>query len=239
MGTAVVTRPAFEVASVKVTPLEEAQQPLISKYANGTLTFRRATLKVLVIWAYEVMPFSLSVPEWMNDTSQPRYDIDAKAEGAVPVAQAKLMLQNLLADRFKLTVHHEVKEGVQMVMRVGKKGHKLKEAAPPGPEPVEAVTSDREHLRVVCRGATMAQFLYYLAASGSGPIYDQTGLTGRYDFVLDYGSYIDPSVPNRLAAGAAARLEAIPVQLGLEIVEAKVPVGMMVVDHAEKIPIKN
>ena len=229
----------FEVASVKVTPSQEADLGIVLKCENGRFTFRRGTLTVLVSWAYDVRPTLLSVPEWMVDPSQPRYDIDAKADGAVPEAQVRLMLQNLLADRFKLALHHEVKESVQMVIRAGKKGNKLKESPPPGPEPVRAITFDREHSREVFRGATVTQLLSYLAATGSGNIYDQTGLTGRYDFVLDYGNYIDPSEANPVAARAAARLEAIRSELGLEIVNARIPVDMLVIDHADKRPVEN
>ncbi|MGO9255964.1 MAG: TIGR03435 family protein [Bryobacteraceae bacterium] len=61
-----------------------------------------------------------------------RFDITAKIPPGTTKEQFRLMQQNLLAERFKLTVHHEKKESQVYELTVGKNGPKLKESA--GPE---------------------------------------------------------------------------------------------------------
>ena len=76
--------------------------------------------------------------------------------------------------------------------------------------------------------------------SYGGLIYDQTGLSGHYDFTLDYGKYVDSSdLDRRLNTFLLAIFDAIRAELGLEVVEVKIPVDTLVVDHVEKIPSKN
>ena len=126
------TLPAFEVASAKVTPEGSLRQPVVLKCENGRLTMRNIHLNTLISWAYDVHPTELALPSWTESPGVPNYDIDGRADGAVPQSQVKLMLRQLLADRFQFAAHHEMREGVHLVLRVGKGGHKLKDAAPNG-----------------------------------------------------------------------------------------------------------
>jgi uncharacterized protein (TIGR03435 family) len=102
------------------------------------------------------------------------------------------------------------------------------------------VKNDQASSRLICTGATITEFLGYLNMTGiGGRIYDQTGLSGRYDFTLNYGTYIEDSPPElRLNALMAARINAMR-ELGLEVVEGKVPVDTFVVDRVDKIPAGN
>ena len=194
----------------------------------------------VVSWAFDMQYWDIVVPGWAEPRpQQPLYDIDAEAEGAVPQAQVKLMLQRLLAERFQFAAHHEMRNGVHRVLRVAKGGPKLKEAAAIV-EGTAKVKNDRASARIVCTGATIAEFLIFVNVTGTGgTIYDQTGLGGRYDFTLDYGKYIEDSdADHRLNALMAARMSAVR-ELGLEVVEAKMPVDTLVVDHVEKLPAGN
>jgi uncharacterized protein (TIGR03435 family) len=148
------------------------------------------------------------------------------------------MLQRLLAERFRFAAHHEMRAGVHQVLKVAKGGPKLKEAAVvPGTPTVRA---DRANSRLICTGASIAEFLFRLEVNGAGQIFDQTGLNGRYDFTLDYGKYIeDPDPDHRVNVLTQAQFEAMRAELGLEVVEAKMSVDTLVVDHAEKIPTEN
>ena len=231
--------PSFEVASVKVTPVAPVRQPFSIKGENGRLTIRNNSIGAIIQWAFGVVPADTVLPSWANDPDGPRYDIDGKADESVPPAELKLMLQKLLADRFQFAAHHEMREGVHQVLRVGKRGAKLREAGPPVAG-IRPVRNDQANQRIVCQGATLADFLYYLGATGSGRIYDRTGLTGRYDFTLDYGNYLEPAPTEKaLNAAIAARIDAMRAQLGLEVVDAKISVDTFVVDRIEKIPTGN
>ena len=228
--------PTFEVASVREIPANAPRRRGIVSYQHGMLTLREQTLKASILWAYDVRDFDLSGPEWMEQPAQARFDVDAKAVNPVPESDGRLMLQALLAQRFNLAVHYQSGESMRMVMRVGKNGHKLKLAAD-GTLPRSKL--DREGSRDVYRAVTMKEFITNLALAGTGVIYDQTGLTGRYDFELDYERFIDPSEESKPKAQADARLVAIREQLGLEIVKAKVQTRTLVIDHVDKNPSGN
>src|SRR5664279_6215744 len=75
--------------------------------------------------AYGVKNYQVTGPGWL-DTE--RYDITAKVPKGATKDDLKLMLQGLLAERFKLTLHHETKELPMYALVVGKGGPKLKES---------------------------------------------------------------------------------------------------------------
>lgn len=230
--------PAFEVASVKLTPKELAGETFVRKCENGRLTLRKVNLAGIVSWAFDVGLWDLVVPNWAElRPGAPTYDIDATATRPVSQQQCKLMLQRLLVDRFQFVAHHEQRLGVHRVARLTKGGSKLMETA--AVEPVMP-TMKNDGSRFIYRGFSIADFLAHLNLIGiEGPIYDQTGLRGRYDFILNYGKYIEDSDPqHRLNALEAARIDAMR-ELGLEVVELKIPVDTFMVDHAEKIPTEN
>ena len=216
------------------------RQPRVTKCENGRLTMHNASFMDIVSWAFDMRSFNIVVPAWAEQTpEQPLYDIDAEADGAVPQAQVKLMLQRLLTERFQFAGHHEMREGLHRVLRIAKGGPKLKETAAAEPA-TPTVRNDRANSRIVCTGATMEEFLYRLEVTGiGGRIYDQTGLTRRYDFTLEYGKYLEESDPARaLNALQQARFDALR-ELGLEVVEVKMAVDTLVVERAGKIPIGN
>jgi uncharacterized protein (TIGR03435 family) len=116
----------------------------------GTVTFQRTSLAGLVMEAYDVGRYQLSGPNWLDDD---RFDIVAKAPAGATKEQVKLMLRNLLAERFQLTLHREKKEMPAYSLVAGKNGSKMKESAE-GLAPTEAVAppplpSDRPQLFTV------------------------------------------------------------------------------------------
>jgi uncharacterized protein (TIGR03435 family) len=96
----------------------------------GRITSARATLSDLVARAYDVWLDQISGPAWLNDRSAYAYRIDATLASNTTVEQFRLMLQNLLAERFHLRLHHETKTrpGYELVVASG--GPKLKEWDP-------------------------------------------------------------------------------------------------------------
>jgi uncharacterized protein (TIGR03435 family) len=98
------------------------------------------------------------------------------------------MLRKLLADRFKLTFHREQKELSIYALTVAKNGLKLKESTSPPDQPpvlVNRIFPDRALLPA--RNATMAQFASMMQrAVLDRPVLDKTGLSGKYDFDLEW-----------------------------------------------------
>ena len=150
-GQAAAESPTFEVASVK--PAEPQAMGMMRVRMGGgpgtpdpgQLTYSNASLKDVLINAYAVKGYQINGPKWLDSE---RFDIMAKIPKGATKEQFQLMLQNLLAERFKLTLHHETKELPMYALVVGRGGPKLKEsvdddpAAPPPPPPPPPPGSD-------------------------------------------------------------------------------------------------
>jgi uncharacterized protein (TIGR03435 family) len=227
-------RPTFDVASIRAG--QQGRESI--EVVPGSVTLRNARLTACIRWAYNLPEFQISGPDWMNEVW---FDINAKAAGPAKEAELRLMLQNLLADRFKLTLHRQTKEVSAMVLTVGKGGHKLKPV-----ETEEPPSFKTGKLNLTGKGATMDQLVQFISRELRNPVVDQTGLTGRFDYFLDIAPYFTEEMlraggpgggPPPDAAGIVA--QAIQAQLGLKVESKKVPVEMLVIDRIEKAPTEN
>ncbi len=126
----------FEAASVKPAAPPTAGRIMIGMQGGpgspdpGRIRYSNVAMKELLARAYGVKNFQISGPSWMDSE---RFDITATMPPGTTKEQFEKMLQNLLADRFKLTLHHEQKDLPAYVLTVGKKGPKMKvsEEEPP------------------------------------------------------------------------------------------------------------
>jgi uncharacterized protein (TIGR03435 family) len=125
--------PAFEVASVKVAAPMPAGMMFISIGGGpvstdpGRITYSGVTLKILIARAYNVKEYQVEGPQWLDGE---RYDVIATIPKGADKQQVALMTQRLLAERFKLTLHHDSKQLAVYTLSVGKGGPKLKEVDP-------------------------------------------------------------------------------------------------------------
>src|ERR1700682_101130 len=123
----------FEVASIKPAD-PNGHGVRIQMAPGGRMTANGVTVKFLIQQAYTVKDFQITGgPNWIGSD---RYDISTKAEGEGQITpeQLRVMMQGLLADRFKLTFHRETKEMPVYALVVGKNGPKMHETerAPDG-----------------------------------------------------------------------------------------------------------
>jgi uncharacterized protein (TIGR03435 family) len=230
-AVAIVNAQSFEVASIKPAAMwktgGEGSGRSRIEYSRDSLTMRNVDLKECVQWAYGVEYYQIPAPNALDGTS---YYILAKAAGAVPVSQLRLMLQQLLADRFKLTLHHETKPLPVYALTVAKGGPKL-------PAKNDVVDHAMESLPRVQDGsflfpeASMTEFATKLSLlrGMDRPVVDQTGITGFFDIVLKGAA---DAVRN--PEGGASLFTLVQEQLGLKLVTTKAPVEIVVIDHAEK-----
>lgn len=192
----------------------------------GHLLMKDVTVGTCIKWAYGVQQSQVVGPSWL--TSE-HFDIDAKADDPVDIPQLKLMLQALLAERFKLTLHHEKKELKSFVMTVAKSGLKMRPSAP------DVVHSWQNSANgTVATGIPMREFADYMAGPMEAPIVDETGLDGKYDFTLDFTNYLaaDDRVMHREMTGVL--IAAMQGELGIKLEGRKSMVDVMIIDHAEK-----
>jgi bla regulator protein blaR1 len=155
--------------------------------------------------------------------------------------QLKGMLQKLLASRFQLKFHQDKKELSVYVLSVAKSGPKLtKSEGDPNGLPGLFF---RQLGRLNVRNANMNDFVQLLqGAVMDRPVLDQTGLTGRFDFTLNWtpddsqfggmGAKVPP--PTDGANAPPNLYTAIQEQIGLKLDATKASAEVMVVDHVEK-----
>jgi bla regulator protein BlaR1 len=217
----------FEVASVKPHKPEAGPLRVSSSVENGRLNYINVTLKNCIRQAYGLRPYQISGgPGWLTDD---RYDVIAKAAGPASKAQIMLMLQTLLADRFKLTYHFETREMPVYTLAIAKSGLKIKEAKDDG-NGME-IGGDPQH-PFSARNVSMALFAGTLSRLQEldRPVVDGTGLKGIFNFTLDYAPDEAPSSDN---AGPSI-FTALTEQLGLRLDSSKGPVEILVIDHVER-----
>src|SRR3954451_14035691 len=116
------TAPTFEVASIKRNNTTEPgrQGALFRENINttqGSVALRNVTLNSCIKWAYGLQDPQISGPDWITVE---HYDIVAKSGGPTSQGQLQLMLRTLLADRFKLVVHSEIRRVSVIALTVGK-----------------------------------------------------------------------------------------------------------------------
>jgi uncharacterized protein (TIGR03435 family) len=226
--------PAFEVASVKVSTLSEGERGRrdVVTPSPGGVTMTNVRLKSVVQWAYNLQAVQVTGPGWIDSN---RYDIVAKAAGAASREQLRAMTQTLLAERFKMTFHKETKEMPAYVVSVAKGGHKLKPSEGEGDMEVKP---GGNRMTVSFTHVTLAQLAEMLGSPLQAVVVDQTGLAGAWDFTLDASSFA-MTQPTGIDDAINMVIQAVSEQLGIKIEQKKVPAEVLIVDHAEKVPVEN
>ena len=136
--------PTFEVASVKPSEPQTGNMLRIMMRGGpgspdpGQITYTNVSLKILIQNAYNVKGYQITAPAWLDSQ---RFDIAAKIPKGATKEQFQKMLQNLLAERFKLVLHHETKDLPLYALVVAKNGPKLKESAKEDPAAAAAAAN--------------------------------------------------------------------------------------------------
>jgi uncharacterized protein (TIGR03435 family) len=220
-------QPSFEVASIK--PSDPDSQLKIDYAAGGRLIVTHATLRFLIKIAYDISDDQITGgPGWINST---RFDVQAKP--AAPIAgdpqtmtkdqllmfhaPTRLRLQKLLADRFQLEMRKESKPMPIFALVVAQAGPKMKLDSSPGD--AELKTGDGRGVLTATRVGMSALAGFLNEGQTGRPVTDMTGLTGKFDFRLEWTP--DPSLGGAPAApadpGGISIFTALQQQLGLRL----------------------
>jgi uncharacterized protein (TIGR03435 family) len=246
----------FDVASVREThqPEDDAswQMGLISAPHSSQFEANGIILKVLIQSAYGFGPYEIAgAPDWMNSAF---WVVQAKSDHSVDQQLARLtddqaklekqhMMQQLLADRFKLKVHWETRQANVYALVIGKSGSKLQpgkveSADPDGPSSPDPAPPQNTGSSIKDRDDPQGHVLTVSHITPTGiaallgtllriNVQDKTALTGRYDFTLQYSRRPDadsfPAIP-----------VAIQEQLGLKLEPTHGSVDVLVIDHIER-----
>ncbi len=252
----------FEVASVRHVKPDEDRRPRVSGGPGTsdpeTILYLEQPLSRFLALGYGLQFDQIFGPDWIDSE---RYDVTAKVPLGTTKEQLKLMWQTLLAERFQLRAHIEKRPFAAYELSVAKGGPKLR--APGGPldpafpaPPAGRKWGLKPALRDIkgyCRDCSIAEFISNIAwplgevKSGGitvGRIVDKTGLTGSYDFALEFsgvwgagGAFLPP--PEDQPDPAPMLMDALREQLGLQLRPVKTMLDALVIDHAEKTPAEN
>jgi uncharacterized protein (TIGR03435 family) len=230
---------AFEVATIKAVDSDGKRGRYIQMQGADRFLVRDYTLQALIAAAYDLTPAAvLGGPPWIGSD---HFDIVAVTPGHIlPTHDQQMsMLRSLLADRFQLTFHREPKEFSIYVMEVlnAKAGARLRPSAAGPDQPSQMIGQIfPQHVLMPGRNVTMKEFAALLQrAILDRPVVDETGLTGRYDFDLEwapdesqYGGEVKPPADSP----SPPLFTALQQQLGLRLVATRGAVDALIVDHA-------
>jgi uncharacterized protein (TIGR03435 family) len=247
-------KPQFEVADIRVSP-PTSQLPVVRGpfYTSGRFELRFATMLDLIRIAYGFDPERVTGgPSWLE---MDRFDVFAKTPAQSTVESRKLMLQSLLADRFKLAIHNDSrpiaaygltakKAQLEAAKGEGDAGCRfVVENAPNGPPagggPIRLPT-----IVYTCKNMTMPAFVQALPNAPTAAQYfnnrllvDQTELKGAYDFTVRFTPRIPAGIPT---TGDPIPLpDALEKQLGLKLEATTAPMPSIVVDSVNRKPTEN
>jgi uncharacterized protein (TIGR03435 family) len=269
----VSTRLEFDAASVKPSAKSEPGRPIRVGCSGGPGTkdpglfsCGNMNLPNLITIAYSLDFYRVAgFPEGMLG----RFDITARVPDGATKDQFSVMLQNLLIDRFHLTVHHESREIAKYDLVIAKNGPKFREAPEPPPvdqDPPAApppgarrFTTDKAGFPVLAPGRagmamtngrarmfeprmSMKRLAAQVSAQMGKPVTDATGLAGEYEISMYWAAEtLSVAKPDTADSPETGPtlVQALQEQLGLRLEQKKGSVDFLVVDHVDKIPEDN
>jgi uncharacterized protein (TIGR03435 family) len=239
-GQAAYTPPTFEIADVHTSPKTLHPSMRSGVVRPGVYQLRMATMVDLIATAYGIDPEKVvGGPNWLE---MDRFDVIAMTPPATSAPNVKLMLQSLLAERFKLAAHMDQRPMAAFVLSPGNGKAKLKESDGSGSPGCQRLpqAADTGAIPMNCHGVTMEAFAAQVRAMAGdylmSPVIDSTKLTGIWDFTL---KWTPRAALAAAGAGGITIFDAIENQLGLKLEPKQVPAPVLVVDSVNQKPAGN
>jgi uncharacterized protein (TIGR03435 family) len=264
----------FEVASIKPDTVDQADAIVYSNIPLGPMDsftptgglLRSTSFDLLqyLVFAYKLTPTQVQsvqaqLPKWTN-TAQ--YDIEAHAAGNPTKDQYRLMMQALLADRFKLALHYETKQVPAIALELDKPGkfgphiqlHPV-DATPCSSAPAPGQTVDGGfpvqcgivgagqsstpgRLKVLARNVRITMLTDLLGSQPviniDKPVVDKTGIVGNVDFVFEFTPDVPPGTDFQPDQNGPTFLEALKEQMGMKLDPTTAAVDSIIIDHIEQ-----
>jgi uncharacterized protein (TIGR03435 family) len=258
IAAAAFAQSSFEVASIKPSGPQSIRgwegdpgtsDPVVYRYG-------RATLQDLIGVAFDVQLFQISSSIPLDRET---FDLIARIAPGTAKPEFRMMMRNLLMDRFRFRFHVETREFTAWILTVAKTGPKLGNPAKgavsfadgqafpnlppdrPGMIANHSISGAWELIRVRARKEPIAVLARMIRPEPGEPVVDQTGLTGTFDFTLAYSKEM-PNAGNGFApepAEAPDLVTALQQQLGLRLARGKAPFDVVVVEAIDRKPSEN
>lgn len=224
----------FEVASIKRTKGggPPGDIPRNMESSPGSFAMRNTPLRYALEWAYDAKDYEIFGPDWIK--TEERYDIIAKAAGPATNDEMKPMLQTLLVERFKMSLHRETRELPVYLLLPGKGEPKVTPASPGGATNLSGTAAG-----IAFHNQPISRLTFLLSRRMDRPVLDKTGLTGVYDFTIDTSGLGFNGQPPQDSNAGPSIFTAVQDNLGLRLEAQKSPIEILVIDHVEKIPTEN
>ncbi|HEY6467581.1 MAG TPA: TIGR03435 family protein [Candidatus Acidoferrales bacterium] len=227
---------------------------------GGLFSVANEPLPPILAWAFDLsgdqqLRVNSQLPKW---AFLDRFDIEAKAAGNPSEAEMQVMMQSALADRFKLVVHRENKEGPVFALEMvkpGKLGPQLKpHVSDPSCSDSNGAASPTCASGLMQTRPSVPGLIHYVGQNvpvsiiskylpltsqwGTGldrPVLNKTGLSGNFDFSIEFARQLDPDArgPQPDQSGPTF-IEALRDQLGLKLESQTGPASVLVIDHIEE-----
>jgi len=230
-----------EFDAVSIRSNTSAGGPSSLRLTAGRATMQNVSLKKVMLNAYGIPDDREYMVDGPDFLTAEHFDIDATFPADAPPAKVREMMQTMLASRFKLALHKETRQLPMYSLVVAKGGPKIHAETSSTMQAGEGRTSGRAgHFEAT--GITMQKLADLIAKQAGHPVSDATGLTGVFDFTLDWDPQADLKVGTADGAGStqgASIFTALQEQLGLRLESGKGPIEVLVVDRMEKLPMEN
>ena len=256
--------PKYDIASIKPYKADDgpAMRVMIQMTPDG-VSLHGIPLRMIMQQSLGVEQDRIfGEPSW---TGSSRYDIEAKVEPEnapklkdLKVEQRNAMMLQLLVDRFNLKYHYEKRELQMYSLVVAKGGLKMKPSKPvedpsnaDAPKPGDGpLRTTRGMMRMSpghfeSTGTSIEMLTHLLSRQLGHTVVDKTGLSGEYEFTLDYTPENmpspfsgapdgEPKPPTQVDQGGPSLFTAVEEQLGLKLEATKGMVDVIVIDHIDQ-----
>jgi uncharacterized protein (TIGR03435 family) len=226
----VPARVTFDVTSVRPTPPGRLYQLKFEKCTNGGPFIASGNpVQWIINYAYGVDDRQvIGGPAWLNSFDV-AYDIEGKPDHGVSAAECRAMVQSLLEDRFKLRVHHELRQVAAYALVVGKNRPRLEPAKPVeagGGVFINGALQQQLSEQEAPGGWSMGQLAGVVSSFAGRTVVDRTNLSGTYSFHIRFAHTEDSNDPDVATA--------LSEQLGLKLEPIKTDIDTIVIDHVER-----
>ncbi len=236
--------PSYTTVSIK--PDKSGLQAQGLKLGPGELTVKNESLQMLIRHAYDIEADQIhGGPSWLDSE---RYDVQAKVDKSAVENLQRLgseqadfeqrqMMQALLADRFKLVVHHDTRAVPVYDLVLAENGPKLQQSLP-GDAEAQGRVIQVGNGHITGREVPIATLASLLSDQLGRSVIDKTGLANHYDVTLQWPVSAEGQQGSENSSAAESSRElilaAVADQLGLKLEPHEVPKEILVIDHVER-----